>query len=230
MAGATVESGNRTFRHLAEQMVRQQIAARGVHDRRVLHAMRTVPRHCFAPESDPASCYGDSPVFIGHGQTMSQPYMVALMSELLELRGSERVLEVGSGSGYQTAVLAQLAGELYAIERVGPLLTRALAVLQRLGYGSVRARIGDGVVGWRDAGPFERILVAAAAPTVPPALRAQLADNGILVMPVGPDDHVQHLVVVRRSGERFTVTTEVACRFVPLVRSGGSDQAMPAGG
>ena len=227
MAGATVESADLTFRHLAEQMVRQQIAARGVHDRRVLSAMRTVPRHCFAPESDPASCYGDSPVFIGHGQTMSQPYMVALMSELLELRGSERVLEVGSGSGYQTAVLAQLAGELFTIERVEPLLARALAVLQRLGYGTVRARMGDGVVGWRDAAPFERILVAAAAPTVPPALRAQLADNGILVMPVGQDDHVQHLVVVRRRGERFSVTSEVACRFVPLVRSACSDRALP---
>ena len=117
---------------------------------------------------------------------MSQPYMVALMSELLELRGSERVLEVGSGSGYQTAVLAQLAGELYTMERVERLLARALAVLQRLGCGNVHARVGDGVVGWRDAGPFERILVAAAAPAVPPALRAQLADNGILVMPVGP--------------------------------------------
>ena len=159
---------------------------------------------------------------------MSQPYMVALMSELLELRGFERVLEVGSGSGYQTAVLAQLAGELYTIERVDLLLARALAVLQRLGYDNVRARTGDGVVGWRDAGPFERILVAAAAPAVPPALRAQLADNGILVMPVGPHDQVQHLVVVRRYGEGFTVTTDVACRFVPLVRSCGSDQAMPA--
>ena len=159
---------------------------------------------------------------------MSQPYMVALMSELLELRGSERVLEVGSGSGYQTAVLAQLAGELYAIERVEPLLARALAVLQRLGCGNVRARVGDGVVGWRDAGPFERILVAAAAPAVPAPLRAQLTDDGILVMPVGPDDQVQHLVVMRRCGEHFTVTTDVACRFVPLVRSCGSDQSTPA--
>ncbi len=159
---------------------------------------------------------------------MSQPYMVALMSELLELRGSERVLEVGSGSGYQTAVLAQLAGELYTIERVGPLLARALAVLQRLGYGNVRARIGDGVVGWRDAGPFERILVAAASPAVPPALSSQLADDGILVMPVGPDGQVQRLVVIHRSGERFTVTTDVACRFVPLVRSVGRDRATPA--
>lgn len=158
---------------------------------------------------------------------MSQPYMVALMSELLELRGSERVLEVGSGSGYQTAVLAQLAGELYTIERVEPLLARALDVLRRLGCGNVRARLGDGVVGWRDAGPFERILVAAAAPAIPPALCAQLADNGILVMPVGADGQVQHLAVMRRSGERFTVATDVACRFVPLVRSGGSDRAAP---
>ena len=151
---------------------------------------------------------------------MSQPYMVALMSELLQLRGSERVLEVGSGSGYHTAVLAQLAGELYTIERVGTLLARAVSVLQRLGYGEVHARVGDGVVGWRDAGPFERILVAAASPAVPAALRSQLADNGILVMPVGADE-VQHLVVMRRSGGRFAVTTEVACRFVPLVRGTG---------
>ena len=210
-------------------MVRQQIAARGIRDRRVLHAMRTVPRHRFAPESHAASCYYDSPVVIGRGQTMSQPYMVALMSELLQLRGSERVLEVGSGSGYQTAVLAQLAGELYTIERVGALLERALAVLRQLGYGNVRARVGDGVVGWRDAGPFERILVAAASPEVPPVLRSQLADDGILVMPVGRDDQVQHLVVMRRSGERFTLTRNVACRFVPLVRSARGDSAPPAG-
>jgi protein-L-isoaspartate(D-aspartate) O-methyltransferase len=209
-------------------MVSQQIAARGICDRRVLQAMRTVPRHRFAPGSDPASCYSDSPVVIGHGQTMSQPYMVALMSELLQLRGSERVLEVGSGSGYQTAVLAQLVRKLYTIERVGALLARALAVLQQLGYDNVHARVGDGVVGWRDAGPFERILVAAASPAVPEALRSQLADDGILVMPVGADP-VQHLVVIRRRGHRFAVTKEVACRFVPLVRGAGSDPAKPAG-
>lgn len=208
-------------------MVRRQLVARGIGDRRVLQAMRTLPRHRFAPESDPASCYLDAPVGIGHGQTMSQPYMVALMSELLQLRGAERVLEIGSGSGYQTAVLAQLAGELYTIERVGALLQRALAVLRQLGYRNLRARVGDGAAGWRGAGPFERILVAAASPAVPAALRAQLADNGILVMPVGRDDQVQRLVVLRRRGARFTATAGVACRFVPLVR-GGVDPVPPA--
>lgn len=213
-----MEPADQACRRLAEQMVRQQLAARGIRDRRVLHAMRTVPRHWFAPDSDPASCYLDSPVVIGHGQTMSQPYMVALMSELLQLRGGERVLEVGSGSGYQTAVLAQLAGELYTIERVGPLLQRALGVLRHLGYGEVRARVGDGALGWRGAAPFERILVAAAAPAVPPALRAQLADDGILVMPVGGEDQVQRLMVLQRRGGGFTAAAGVACRFVPLVR------------
>ena len=201
-------------------MVRQQLVARGIHDRRVLQAMRTVPRHCFAPGFHPALCYGDTPLGIGHGQTMSQPYMVALMSELLQLRGCERVLEVGSGSGYQTAVLAELAGELYTIERVGALLERALAVLRELGYGNVRARCGDGVVGWRDYGPFERILVAAAAPEVPAALRAQLADDGILVMPVGAEDQVQRLMVLRRRGAQVAAAATVACRFVPLVGGG----------
>ena len=213
-----MESADEACRRLADRMVREQLVARGIRDRRVLHAMRTVPRHCFSPGSDPASCYFDSPVGIGHGQTMSQPYMVALMSELLQLRGCERVLEVGSGSGYQSAVLAQLAGEIYAIERVGALLERAQEVLRRLGYGAVRARVGDGVVGWRDAAPFQRILVAAAAPAVPPALRAQLADGGILVMPVGGEDEVQRLMVLQRRGGDFAVTTGVACRFVPLVR------------
>ena len=198
-------------------MVRQQLAARGIHDQRVLAAMRTVPRHCFAPGRDPAVCYCDSPIAIGHGQTMSQPYMVALMTELLQLRGHERVLEVGSGSGYQSAVLAGLVAELYTIERVAALLARAVVVLQRLGYDNVHARVGDGVVGWRDAGPFERILVAAAAPEVPLALRDQLADNGMLVMPVGADQG-QRLLVVRRRGQRFSVRAVVGCRFVPLVR------------
>lgn len=213
-----MESADQACRRLAEQMVRQQLAARGIRDRRVLHAMRTVPRHWFAPDADPASCYLDSPVVIGYGQTMSQPYMVALMSELLQLRGGERVLEVGSGSGYQTAVLAQLAGELYTIERVGALLQRALGVLRRLGYGEVRTRVGDGALGWRGAAPFERILVTAAAPAVPPALRAQLADDGILVMPVGGEDQVQRLMVLQRRGGGFTAAAGVACRFVPLVR------------
>lgn len=211
-------------------MVQRQLVARGIHDRRVLAAMRAVPRHVFAPPgSDPAACYHDAPIPIGHGQTMSQPYMVALMTELLQLQGQERVLEVGSGSGYQSAVLARLVAQLYTIERIGALLARAVARLQELGCRNVHARVGDGVSGWRDAGPFERILVAAGAPAVPELLRSQLADNGILVMPVGAEP-VQRLLVMRRRGQRFEVSPGVACRFVPLVRGSGAGSDGDAGG
>jgi protein-L-isoaspartate(D-aspartate) O-methyltransferase len=209
---------------LAARMVECQLAARGVCDERVLAAMRTVPRHRFAPGRDPAACYHDAPIPIGYGQTMSQPYMVALMTELLELHGHERVLEVGSGSGYQSAVLARLVAELYTIERIAPLSVQAVAALRELGFFNVHARVGDGVSDWRDAGPFDRILVTAGAPAVPAPLREQLADDGILVMPVGVEAG-QRLQIVRRRGARFEVSAGVACRFVPLVSSRGSAAA-----
>lgn len=196
-------------------MVRQQVEARGIADQRVIAAMRAVPRHLFAPGANFQSCYRDRPVQIGHGQTMSQPYMVALMTELLQLRGSERVLDVGCGSGYQAAVLSLLADQVFAIERVAPLLDRARRAFLAGGF-SIHAESGDGWRGWPEYSPFDRIVVAAAAAEIPRALCEQLADNGILVLPVG-SGRVQRLVVVRRHGTRYHSEAGVACRFVPLL-------------
>jgi protein-L-isoaspartate(D-aspartate) O-methyltransferase len=205
----------------AERMVRLQIESRQVRDRRVLDVMRRVPRHLFVPSGGRASAYEDRPVDIGHGQTISQPYIVAFMTELLELRGGERVLEVGTGSGYQTAVLCGLCAAVYSIERITPLAERARATLQELGCRNVWIRLGDGSVGWAEEAPFDRILVAAAAPVIPPALRDQLADNGVLVLPVGDLKGTQELVVARKVGATVSVRESIGCRFVPLLGRGG---------
>jgi protein-L-isoaspartate(D-aspartate) O-methyltransferase len=209
----------------AARMVRLQIQARGVTDERVLDAMRRVPRHLFVPTAGREAAYGDSPLPIGRGQTISQPYMVAVMTEALELRGGERVLEVGTGSGYQTAVLAALCGVVFTVERIPELADHARAVLEGLGCANVRSRVGDGSLGWHDEAPFDRILVAAAAPRVPPALAEQLADNGILVVPVGEVRAGQDLVVARRVGGSIVTRTGIGCRFVPLVGAGGFPEA-----
>jgi protein-L-isoaspartate(D-aspartate) O-methyltransferase len=202
------------------EMVRRQIAARGVSDEAVLAAMRTVPRHEFVPPDLRAHAYDDRPLPIGRGQTISQPYIVAFMSELAELRGGENVLEVGTGSGYQAAVLAELSVRVYTIEIVEPLLREAAATLLRLAYRNVVPRFGDGGLGWRDLAPFDAILVtAAAARGVPESLLAQLADGGRLVAPVG--EEVQTLQVVRRQGTTFERRDVGAVRFVPLVGASG---------
>jgi len=205
----------------AERMVRQQIEARQVRDRRVLDAMRRVPRHLFVPSGSRASAYEDRPVAIGHGQTISQPYIVAFMTELLELRGGERVLEIGTGSGYQTAILCELCAEVYSIERIPQLAERARATLEELGCYNLQIRLGDGGDGWPERAPFDRILVTAAAPALPPALRDQLADNGLLVLPVGDLKGAQELVVARKVGSTVTVRESIGCRFVPLLGRGG---------
>jgi len=201
-------------------MVRTQIAARGVRDPRVLEAMRRVPRDRFVPASHRADAWADRPVPIGHGQTISQPYMVALMSEALGLRGSERVLEVGTGSGYQAAVLGELAAEVFSVERIAELGERAARTLAELGCVNVIVLIGDGCAGLPAHAPFDAILVAAAAPDVPAALRDQLADGGILVVPVGESAAVQVLTTVRRTGSRFALEEGTGCRFVPLIGKG----------
>ncbi len=205
----------------AERMVRLQVEGRDVRDRRVLDALRRVPRHLFVPAGNRAAAYDDHPVAIGHGQTISQPYIVAFMTELLELRGTERVLEVGTGSGYQTAVLCELASAVFSVERIPELAERARSTLARLGYANVSMRIGDGSVGWPQEAPFDRILVTAASPAVPAALRDQLADNGLIVLPVGDLRGAQELVVARRTGATIALRTSIGCRFVPLVGLGG---------
>jgi protein-L-isoaspartate(D-aspartate) O-methyltransferase len=198
-------------------MVEDQIAGRGVHDGDVLAALRSVPRHLFVPRELEEKAYVDSPLSIGFDQTISQPYMVAVMTELLRVNVRSRVLEIGAGSGYQTAVLAEVAGEVYAMERLAALAEGARAVLARLGYHNVYLAIGDGTRGWPQAAPFEAILVAAAAEEPPPALLRQLAEGGRLVMPIGQEETEQVLTVFERDRQRYRRQRILSCRFVPLV-------------
>ncbi len=197
-----------------ERMVREQIEGRGIRDARVLAAMRWVPRHLFVPPAVAREAYGDHPLPIGHGQTISQPYIVAFMTEAVGLKGGERVLEVGTGSGYQAAVLARMTAEVYTIEIVEPLGVEARDRLARFGYRGVEVRIGDGYAGWPEAAPFDAIVVTAAAPRVPEPLKAQLKDGGRLVIPVG--DETQELMVLTRRGDTFEERRVLPVRFVPM--------------
>ena len=196
-------------------MVEEQIAARGVSDRAVLRAMGAVPRHEFVPAGVRPGAYADRPLPIGHGQTISQPYIVALMTELAAVKPGDRVLEIGTGSGYQAAILAELGAEVYSIEIVEPLARRAAETLRRLGYDRVHVRHGDGTRGWPDAAPFVAIVATAAPAEVPPALIAQLAPGGRLVIPVGTDDQELQLLVRTASG--IETRRVVPVRFVPMV-------------
>jgi len=200
----------------AHRMVAEQLETRGIVDAGILDAFRRVPRHRFIPDVSLSEAYGDHPVPIGFGQTISQPYVVAASLAALELTRDSRVLEIGAGSGYQTALLAELVDEVRAIEYVPELADRARAVLQDLGYGNVDLRVGDGGLGWPIPGiePFDAIVGAAAPRQIPAALLDQLADEGRLVMPVG--DVVQELVQVRRSGDRFDRRALLPVRFVPM--------------
>ncbi|MGF1469158.1 MAG: protein-L-isoaspartate(D-aspartate) O-methyltransferase [Sandaracinaceae bacterium] len=194
-------------------MVRSQIEARGVRDPRVLAAMRRVPRHRFVPAHVAARAYGDHPLPIGHDQTISQPYIVASMTELAELSPGERVLEIGTGSGYQAAVLAEIGVRVFTIEIVEPLGRRAFATLAELGY-EVEGRIGDGYMGWPEEAPFDAILLTAAPPQIPAPLLTQLAVGGRLVAPVGDLD--QELVVIERTDDGLTRRSAYPVRFVPM--------------
>ena len=202
------------FARAREEMVATQIASRDVRDPRTLAAMRKVARHLFVPPALAGQAYEDHPLPIGHGQTISQPYIVAFMTEALGLRGGETVLEVGTGSGYQAAVLGEIAARVYTIEIVGPLAEEAAALLKRLGYANVEARAGDGYLGWPEAAPFDAIMVTAAAPRIPEPLKQQLKDGGRLILPVG--DEWQELVVVTRRGDRFEERRVLPVRFVPM--------------
>jgi protein-L-isoaspartate(D-aspartate) O-methyltransferase len=197
-------------------MVERQLAARGIRDRRVLNAMRTVPRHLFVDERLRAEAYDDNPLSIGYGQTISQPYMVAIMTELLALGGGERVLEIGTGSGYQTAVLSLLCKWVYTIERIQALSTRAQKTLGLCGYHNITFRVGDGTRGWPAEAPFEGIIVTAGAPTVPQVLFDQLTEGGVLVIPVG-DRFSQTLKRVVKINGRMKTESHTPCRFVDLV-------------
>jgi protein-L-isoaspartate(D-aspartate) O-methyltransferase len=196
------------------RMVEQQIAARGVHDERVLAALRKVPRHAFVLPGDEPEAYDDNPLSIGHDQTISQPYIVAYMTEKLDIQPAERVLEVGTGSGYQTAVLAVLAGEVDTIEIVPELGRSARRAIESLGHHNVRFRIGDGWTGWPERAPYDAILVTAAPPQVPQPLVDQLAPGGRLVLPVGTG--FQELLLLRRTLTAIRREHLIPVRFVPM--------------
>ena len=197
-----------------EQMVVQQIEARGVSDKRVLDAVRSVPRHMFVPEKLRRYAYDDAPLSIGKGQTISQPYIVALMTELLRPEPTHRVLEIGTGSGYQTAILAQLVSMVYTIEIIGELKERADALFKSLGYTNIMTRNSDGYFGWSDEAPFDGIIVTAAPEKIPQPLFEQLGDGGRLVIPVG--DGMQFLELHVREKDKFRRETSIPVRFVPM--------------
>ena len=197
-------------------MVSSQIERRGIRDQRLLQAMRDVPRHSFVPAAGRAEAYGDHPLPIPEAQTISQPYMVALMIQCLRLRGAERVLDVGTGSGYQAAVLSHMAARVYTVECFPSLALNARLVMRRLGYRNVHVARANGCRGYPEQAPYQGIIVAAAAPFVPASLQAQLADGGRLVIPVGGMKE-QRLTIVTRKGDAFIEERTVTCRFVPLL-------------
>lgn len=204
-----------------ERMVREQLLPRGITDPYVLEAMRTVPRHKFVEEALAAKAYEDHPLPIGHGQTISQPYVVAAMSQLLEARPGMRVLEIGTGSGYQAAVLAAMGLEVHTVERIRELYNRASGLFIKLRLMNVRLKLADGTEGWAEAAPFDRIIVTAGGPEVPAPLVEQLADPGIMVIPVGADKRNQRLVIVRKKEGQITQQTKDRVAFVDLVGSHG---------
>jgi protein-L-isoaspartate(D-aspartate) O-methyltransferase len=203
------------FERLRHQMVREQLENRRITNKRVLETMRQIPRHLFVPEADQIIAYDDRPVAIGERQTISQPYMVALMTQLLNLKGGERVLEIGTGSGYQTAILASLAKEVYSIERHEKLAEGAQAILKNLKLKNVKLKTGDGSGGWPEYAPYNGVIVTAAAPLVPDPILEQVVEGGCLVIPVG-DSRGQYLQRWERHGTGFTYDSIVPVSFVPL--------------
>jgi len=207
-------SGEQAYAKMRERMVREDIASRGISDHRVLESMMQVPRHLFVPERLSDVAYIDSPLPIGENQTISQPYIVALMTESLGLADSARVLEIGTGSGYQAAVLAGMADSVWSIEIIPALAEGAAALLDSLGYGNVTVRSGDGYYGWPEKAPFDGIIVTAAAPELPPLLAEQLAVGGRLVIPVG--DRRQNLLTYEKTSSGLKLLSSQPVRFVPM--------------
>ncbi len=219
MKATPAESGN-PFAHRRNKMVDSQLRERGIYDSRVLEAMSKVPRHEFVPERYRFQAYEDHPIQIGEGQTISQPYIVARMLEVLSLARSDVALEIGTGSGYQTALLAELSHFVYSIERHAALAEQAAATLARLGYKNVRISVGDGSHGMPEKAPFDAIVVSAAAPQIPTSLFEQLREGGNTILPVGPPQY-QELQLVRKRNGRPEVTRMESCRFVPLIGAAG---------
>jgi protein-L-isoaspartate(D-aspartate) O-methyltransferase len=210
------------FEELRDFMVRTQLIPRGIKDERLLRAMRKVPRHLFVDESIQYKAYEDMALSISEGQTISQPYMVAIMTELLELKGNEKVMEIGTGSGYQAAVLAELAKEVYTIERFETLVQKTQEKLRSLGYINIYVKVGDGTLGWPEEAPFDRIIITAGTPRIPEPLIQQLSQGGIIVAPVG-ERFAQQLLKVKKSEDRLSEEYYTPCVFVPLVGKYGWD-------
>ena len=204
------------FEALRNEMVDLQLITRGIKDQRVLDAMREIPRHEFVPQNIKYAAYDDCALPIGEGQTISQPYMVAIMTECLRLKGGEKVLEIGTGSGYQAAILSKLAKKVYTVERIDPLAKRASDILKNLGYTNVEVTVGDGTLGYKAEAPYDGVIVTASCPNIPKPLVDQLSDGGRLVLPVG-DRFSQVLTIATKHGEKITIEESIGCVFVPLI-------------
>lgn len=211
---------NNDYRLARERMVRNQLISRGITDKRVLEAMGKVPRHLFIEEALVGEAYNDHPLPIGHKQTISQPYIVALMTQALDLTGNEKTLEIGTGSGYQTAILAELSAKVYTIERIRALMEMSRHILQELGYINILFKSYDGTLGWEEFSPFEAIIITAGAPAVPEPLLGQLAEGGRMIVPVG-DRFSQELIKITKRKDSFEKQSLGGCRFVDLIGAHG---------
>ena len=213
------------YNRLREEMVREQLIPRGIEDERILVSFRKVKREVFVPAELRQDAYGDFPLSIGEGQTISQPYMVALMTQCLELTGNEKILEIGTGSGYQTAILAELSKEIYSIERIRTLASRAEDILEKLDYTNIKILVGDGTLGCKEFSPYDRILVTAGAQDIPSPAMDQLKEKGIMVIPVG-SIYSQDLKVIKKEKGRPKVKSVERCVFVPLIGEHGWDEGV----
>ncbi len=211
------------YKKLREEMVKRQLIPRGINDRRVLDAFLRVEREKFVPSSLREDAYKDFPLSIGEGQTISQPYMAALMTQCLNLRGEEKILEIGTGSGYQTAILALLGWQVYSVERIPSLAEKAKKLLKKMGYDNVKIFVGNGTVGLEQYAPYDRILVTAGAKDIPPPLIQQLAEEGIMVIPVG-NAYSQELMVVKKKDGKISSKGVERCVFVPLIGQYGWEE------
>lgn len=224
LSGQNNNFNSGSWKTLARAMVNEQIIARGISDEKVIHAMLTVPRHRFVPVQFMHMAYNDHPLPIGYDQTISQPYIVALMTELLDIKSNDIVLEIGTGSGYQAAVLSKLCKQVYTIEIVKPLAERSAELLTSMGYDNIRVKWGDGYLGWPEFAPFDKIIVTAAPEQIPQALVDQLKIGGKMVLPVGTS--YQELIVITKTGQGITKDTIIPVRFVPMIH-GDSTQFNP---
>ena len=211
---------NHDYRHARERMIKNQLIPKGITDNRVLQAIAKVHRHVFIEEAIAGEAYGDHPLPIGHKQTISQPYIVALMTQILKLKGTEKVLEIGTGSGYQTAILAELAEKVYTIERIRPLMEKARYLLNSLDYTNILFKYYDGTLGWQQYAPFDAIIVTAGAPQIPENLVEQLAEGGRMVVPVGGKTS-QELIEIVKAKNSYKAVKHGGCRFVDLIGAHG---------